>query len=155
MLCPCGSNIVLEACCGVYINEHHTPPTAEALMRSRYTAYTQANMDYIKNTMRGKPLLGFNGNEAALWANHVKWVGLEVKKAFNESEDVAFVEFIATLLDQQKLERIHEISEFHREDGVWYYVDGKNPSKSAIRKPAKNALCPCGSKKKYKNCHAK
>ncbi len=155
MLCPCGSKLELKNCCDVYIQGRQLPPTPEALMRSRYTAYTQANMDYIKKTMRGKPLLGFDAQAASEWAKNVTWVGLEVKKAYSEHEELAYVEFAATLLEQQKLEKIHEISEFHKERGVWVYVDGKNPTKHPTRKPARNAPCPCGSERKYKNCHGK
>lgn len=54
--CPCGSKISYSSCCGLYHSAKAIAPTPEALMRSRYTAYTQANFDYIKATMRGKLL---------------------------------------------------------------------------------------------------
>lgn len=155
MLCPCGSKLELKNCCDLYIHGQQLPPTAEALMRSRYTAYTQANMDYIKKTMSGKPLLGFDVQAASEWAKSVTWVGLEVKNSFSENENLAYVEFVATLFEHQTLEKIHEISEFRKEHGIWVYVDGKNPSKNTTRKPSRNGPCPCGSKKKYKNCHGK
>lgn len=155
MLCPCGSKVDFDHCCGVYISGETNPPTAEALMRSRYTAYSLADMAYINKTMRGKPALGFNEEEAKAWATNVTWMGLEVIRAYDGENNDAFVEFIATLMDKKKLQRIHEISQFEQEDGVWVYVDGKNPQGTKKVVPSQNGPCPCGSEKKYKNCHGK
>ncbi len=46
--CPCHSLKPYEKCCKTFINEVVFPQSPEQLMRSRYTAYTQANMDYIE-----------------------------------------------------------------------------------------------------------
>ena len=48
-LCPCGGPN-LSTCCGPYIAGAAIPDTAEALMRSRYTAYTQRNEAYLRAT---------------------------------------------------------------------------------------------------------
>ncbi|BBD09151.1 SEC-C motif domain-containing protein [Desulfovibrio ferrophilus] len=48
--CPCGSGKEYTACCEPIING--TPaPTAEALMRSRYSAYVVGNIDYIQTSL--------------------------------------------------------------------------------------------------------
>ena len=154
MLCPCCSKLKFTDCCGLYIEGGKTPPNAEALMRSRYTAYTLADMAYISKTMRGKPALGFNQDEARDWAQNVTWVDLEVIRADGE-ENKAFVEFIATLIEKKKVKRIHEISEFECDQNVWIYTDGTNPENTKKITPARNSPCPCGSLKKYKNCHGK
>ena len=48
-VCPCGSGIVLDACCGHY--HAGTPaPDAQTLMRSRYSAYVLGLVDYLVRT---------------------------------------------------------------------------------------------------------
>ena len=64
MTCPCGSGKPLSACCGPYLEGKEDPPTPEALMRSRYTAYTQGNLDYIEKTMKGNTLITWD----VLWS---------------------------------------------------------------------------------------
>ncbi|NER81006.1 MAG: zinc chelation protein SecC, partial [Leptolyngbya sp. SIO1D8] len=49
-LCPCGSQRPFSACCEPYLLGQAIAPTAEALMRSRYTAYCQSNVDYLVAT---------------------------------------------------------------------------------------------------------
>ena len=125
-LCPCGSGLHYSSCCGVHIEGGTPACTPEALMRSRYTAYTMAKIAYIKKTMRGKALSGFNPGEAKRWARRVEWVGLRVLKVVSDSENQGFVEFVASFRDSGVLQSIHEMSEFERAEGVWYYVDGIN-----------------------------
>lgn len=155
-LCPCGSEKAYENCCGLYIDNKQHPQTPEQLMRSRYSAYSLAKIDHIKNTMKGKALIGFNALEAQQWTEQVTWLGLEVIQAEPTTSDVGFVEFAARFRENNKIQVIHEVSEFHREEGFWFYVSGSTKQGSPkIKKPkvARNAPCPCGSGKKYKNCH--
>ena len=151
-LCPCGSNCDYADCCGIYINGIETAPTPEALMRSRYSAYSLAITDYIKITMRGKPVIGFNEDEAKVWAQNIHWIDLSIMGTSSKSPAVGYVEFEARFMDGDKLKCLHETSEFFAENGIWYYVDGvQHPAKQAS--VARNTACPCGSKKKFKNCH--
>jgi SEC-C motif-containing protein len=155
--CPCGTSIAYDLCCGIYIENKQLPQTPAQLMRSRYTAYSLTNIEYIKNTMLGKALLGFNEAEALKWAQSVNWLGLEIIQAEPTSTEVGFVEFIARFMDHEQVKSIHERSEFHKKEHRWFYVDGT--LKKANLKPkklqiARNGPCPCGSGKKYKNCHA-
>jgi len=48
--CPCGSSKVFANCCELYIVGGGVAPTAEYLMRSRYTAYTLRHEDYLLST---------------------------------------------------------------------------------------------------------
>ena len=126
-------------------------------MRSRYTAYSLANVNYIRNTMTGKPLQGFNDVEAAKWAKKVQWMGLNIVKSYMDTVDehTGFVEFIAKYLEGQAIKTIHEISQFQYINNHWYYIDGQHPKNSPPpKKVSRNAPCPCGSQKKFKNCHA-
>jgi SEC-C motif domain protein len=158
--CPCGSPLTYLDCCGLYIEKQHIAPTPEALMRARFSAYTLANTAYIKSTMRGKALAGYNEYESKTWAEQVTWIGLKVINTFPElaQKHIGFVEFIATFEEKKQEKKIHEKSEFQFLDGAWYYVDGEHVLQNS--KPKKiptprNSPCPCGSKKKFKNCHAR
>ena len=126
-------------------------------MRSRYTAYTQANIPYIVKTMRGPAAKNFDAEEAATWAKQVTWLQLEVKQAKTESTK-GLVEFLAHYLQDNKKYCIHELSEFHFEEDQWYYVDGhvtQNNHNNNSAKISRNDPCPCGSTKKYKKCCGK
>ncbi|WP_298625581.1 YchJ family protein [uncultured Legionella sp.] len=156
--CPCGSLANYTQCCGKYIDNQEAPQTPEHLMRSRYSAYSQANIDYIAKTMKGKPLIHFNAQEAKEWAQSITWLHLKVLQSYMETPEKGFVEFAATFIDRNTLKVIHELSEFHKEHDVWFYVDGINkevPSKKTSHKIARNSPCPCGNGKKFKNCHEK
>lgn len=159
-LCPCGSENDYLTCCGVYIKEEALPKTPEALMRSRYTAYTLGNIAYIKKTMRGKPLLNFDDEKVAAWAKNAQWLGLEIIRSSLDAHDenLGFVEFIASFREKNKVRTIHEHSQFQCIDGRWFYKDGQHskPSPSPPKQTTpRNAPCPCGGGKKFKNCHAK
>lgn len=152
--CPCGSNKNYNECCGIYIDEHIKPETPEKLMRSRYTAYTQANIDYILKTMKAPASNHFNAESAKQWAMTVQWLGLEILQTSMFDATKGYVEFMAHFSEQGKKDFIHEISEFHHINGQWYYVDGKHtkPKPSTGIKLGRNDLCFCGSGKKYKAC---
>lgn len=139
--CPCGSQLDFAYCCELYLNGEKIPQTAEALMRSRYTAYTQANITYIQNTMCDKASEGFDSLSAKQWAESVEWQGLTVIHATTDQ-----VTFLAKFESRKKLQVIYERSQFKKINGHWYYVDGTMP------KIKRNEPCPCRSGKKAKHC---
>ncbi len=121
--CPCGANKTRSDCCELYISGKESPSTPEALMRSRYTAYTQANIDYIQKTMRGPAAVSFDADEARRWAEQAEWIDLTViDSSVNQAKGM--VEFIARYRINQQVQEIHERSEFQRVDHSWYYVSG-------------------------------
>jgi SEC-C motif-containing protein len=155
-LCPCQSEQNFDQCCGPFLEQREVPQTPEQLMRSRYTAYSLAKVDYIKQTMKGSPLMSFNSLEAKEWAQRVTWVGLKVIQSYMESSVVGFVEFSARLIERKQLKIIHELSEFHKDGSCWFYVDGlnkQNTSQSQKQNISRTGPCPCGSGRKFKNCH--
>lgn len=152
--CPCDSEKNYLSCCEPFISGKQIPSTPEALMRSRYTAYTMANMDYIKETMRGKPLIGFQEIEATRWAKRVHWIKLNVIQSSIENPNQGHVEFEAIFVEGYRLKSIHENSTFLFEKGRWYYVDGTiSPSTHTEPMISRAMPCPCGSLRKFKNCH--
>ncbi len=115
--CPCGSGQNLESCCGKYIYTAEHAPTAEALMRSRYTANIKKAYKYLADTWHpdNRPDK-MNGGKA-------NWLKLEVISSKTE-EDKAWVEFKAYYGHQDHMHSFHEKSFFNLENGQWLYVDG-------------------------------
>lgn len=122
--CTCGKAQSYDNCCGQYISGKSIPITPEGLMRSRYTAYTQADTDYIVNTMYGNALKDYDKEESKLWAQSITWQRLEVVATSIENANKGFVEYKAYFIDNDEVFIQHEKSEFHKIDGRWFYVDG-------------------------------
>ncbi|POZ61757.1 YchJ family protein [Chromobacterium alticapitis] len=123
--CPCGGES-LAACCGRYHHPDAPPaPTAQALMRSRYSAFALGLEDYLLATWHPSTRPERLGLEED--AGVVKWIGLEIKRceAGLAGDREGTVEFIARCKVGGKAERMHEVSRFVHEDGRWYYVGGK------------------------------
>ena len=123
--CKCGSLKNYSDCCGIYINNDELPASPEQLMRARYTAYATANIDYVVKTMVGKPLDGFDLEAVTSWAKELVWLKLEVIATRLENDNTGFVAFKAYYREQNHDMVLHEISEFKRIDGVWFYSDGQ------------------------------
>jgi SEC-C motif-containing protein len=121
--CPCGTGKAYQDCCDRYISNQEIPSTPEQLMRSRYTAYSQANIDYIVRTMKSPAADNYDVDDAQTWAKEVRWTGLDVVKSSHDAEK-GFVEFKAYYHVGSKKNVLHEVSEFHFKDGRWYYVTG-------------------------------
>ena len=131
--CPCGSGATLNECCRRYISGSERAETPEALMRSRYTAYTMANIPYIQLTMKGKAAVGYQPESAVQWAQSVTWLGLRVLNSYMKGDDRGFVEFVAVFSHEGREQQIHELSEFQKIKGIWYYMDGTLSSEQQKR----------------------
>ncbi len=73
MTCPCGLPQPYADCCGPYVSGWTNAPTAELLMRSRYTAFTRNDEVYLLGTWdpATRPVrIGLNPR--------AKWLGLEI-----------------------------------------------------------------------------
>lgn len=120
--CKCGSKLLYVDCCARFIDDKRLPATPEELMRSRYTAYTQANIDYIAATMCERASIDFDIEDAYLWASSVKWLKLEVIKTYLISDLSGVVEFKAYFRENNKKHCLHEVSEFEVINNRWFYV---------------------------------
>jgi len=120
--CPCGSTKPYAACCGRWHAgpQHLQAPDAEALMRSRYSAYALDLPDYLLATWHAST------RPASLQATEpgLKWLGLEVRRHHALDADHATVEFVARSKLAGRAQRLRESSSFAREGGRWFYVDG-------------------------------
>lgn len=118
--CPCGSGTAYARCCEPFHQGSRPAPTAEALMRSRYSAFVLDLRDYLLASWHAST------RPAALDPAEpgLKWLGLEVRRHDVQDADHATVEFVARSKLAGRAHRLHETSRFVREDGRWYYVDG-------------------------------
>jgi len=159
--CPCGSGADLDECCRPILGGAPAP-TAEALMRSRYTAFVRGDRDHIENTYaweararEARDNVLRPGVTDALPS--VEWVGLKIFDIFRGGvdDDAGMVEFAARYRKDGALLVHRERSNFRREDGRWVYVDGDVIPKVApeqVGKTGRNQPCPCRSVKKFKKC---
>ena len=122
--CPCGAEIDYSVCCARFIEQGELPDTAEQLMRSRYTAFTQSNEPYLLETWHEstRPAsLDFDPDEPTTW------LGLRIDKleAGGVQDERGVVCFVARWrLGGGRVQRLQECSRFVREQGRWFYVDG-------------------------------
>ncbi|MGY0022824.1 YchJ family protein [Streptomyces sp. cg35] len=119
--CPCGLPRPYADCCGRFHSGQAAAPSAEALMRSRYAAFTRRDAAYLLRTWHPdtRPP-GVDFDPALTWA------GLEILET---TEGSAFhqkgtVTFRARYKDSGRAGSLHERSRFVRVDGAWVYVDG-------------------------------
>ncbi|MFZ5444928.1 MAG: YchJ family protein [Myxococcota bacterium] len=149
--CPCGGG-AYASCCGPRHDGSRPAETAEALMRSRYSAFARADVDYLARTQL-KPSEG-TWAETKQWAASVTWLSLEIveRERGGVADDAGVVEFIARYLEGDRVVALRERSTFVRRDGAWIYDAGK-PSVTETR-VERNQPCPCGSGRKFKQCHA-
>ena len=119
--CPCGSGQPFAACCERLIAGTAAAASAEALMRSRYSAYALQREDYLLASWHPST------RPAALdLASELppRWLGLEIKRHQQIDPTHAVVEFVARYKINGRAHRLYETSRFVREGGQWYYVDG-------------------------------
>jgi SEC-C motif-containing protein len=108
-------------CCGRLHSGAENAVTAEALMRSRYSAYVLRLEPYLLATWHATT----RPQELNLAEEtETKWLGLEVRRHNQQDETHATVEFVARYRIDGRGHRLHEISRFLRSGGRWYYVDG-------------------------------
>jgi len=111
----------LEQCCGRYL-AGEPAPDAEALMRSRYTAYVLGDEAHLLATWHPETRPDSLGLATE---GGPRWLGLTVKRHVVTAPDRAEVEFVARYRAGGRGHRMHESSRFVREHGRWYYVDGE------------------------------
>jgi SEC-C motif domain protein len=132
--CPCGTARAFGECCGPYLSGQAVAPNAEALMRSRYTAFTKRDDAYLLTSWHAstRPATVDLADDAA-----GKWIGLEVKRSAAIDADSAIVEFVARYKVGGRAQRLHEVSRFVREQGRWYYVSAVTSTPAPSPPPAR------------------
>lgn len=157
--CACGGPEAYADCC-LPLHEGAPAPTAERLMRARYSAFVHGRIDYLERSSCARLRAEFDHDTAAAWSRESVWLGLEVlsTRSGGEGEETGEVEFVAHYRQGESELRHHERARFRRERGAWTYVDGQvvSASKPVVlgERPGRNDPCPCGSGRKFKRCCA-
>lgn len=156
-LCCCGSENTFGQCCGPLL-AGKPAATAEALMRSRYSAFVCGRMDYLKETLAPEAREDYNPEETEQWVKKSHWLGLEIRATTEggAADKEGTVEFVARYKLANKHFAHHELASFRKDaTGRWQYLDGvinPQPQQRVSAKIGRNDPCPCGSGKKYKKC---
>jgi SEC-C motif domain protein len=117
--CPCGSRMSYERCCERW-HGGEAAQDAEALMRSRYSAFALGLEEYLLATWHAST----RPAELTPGALQRRWLGLKVLRHEPLAEDRAVVAFVARFKAGGRAHELRETSRFVREDGRWLYVDG-------------------------------
>ena len=156
--CPCQSGLAYDDCCGPVIRGERPAATPTALMRSRYSAFARKEIEHLKQSLHPDLRSDHDPEATRRWAEKSEWTGLEIVATAGggTDDDAGTVEFVATYRQKGTTLTHHELAEFKRHQGRWYYTDGKMVTPGTQRnegpKIGRNDPCPCGSGKKYKKC---
>lgn len=120
--CPCDSGRTYDDCCRPYHRDPGSAPTAETLMRSRYSAFVKGLASYLLHTWHPAT------QPASLQLDdRIEWTGLEVLAAQDGGPEDrrGMVEFVARFTRDGEPGSLHEISRFRRQGDTWLYVRGR------------------------------
>ena len=123
--CPCGRTdargraLRFADCCSPCLDQQRPASEAEALMRSRYSAFVLGRAECLRATWHASTCPAQLDLDPA-----AKWLGLEERVHHCIDLDHAQVEFVARFRVAGRAVRQHERSRFVREQGCWWYVDG-------------------------------
>ncbi|WP_374546192.1 YchJ family protein [Rhodoblastus sp.] len=161
-LCPCRAASqdphAFSDCCGPYLARTKNPPTAETLMRSRYSAFARGDVDYLYDTLAEDQRGDFDRAATSDWANKSEWLGLDILAVEDggEGDPTGTVSFVAHFSRDGKKLTHRERSLFRRDgEGRWRFareLPMKGETVVLGAQPGRNDPCPCGSGKKYKKC---
>lgn len=157
--CPCASKKSFSDCCEPYITGKSPAPTAEALMRARYSSYATGNIDFIETSQAPDSPHDFDRKGAEEWSKKSTWKGLTIvgSKDGGPDDTTGAVNFVAEYSQDGKDYAHEEFATFRKEGGHWLFVEGRSPKPdtyvNAEPKLGRNDPCHCGSGKKFKKCH--
>ena len=117
--CPCGTGLAFGECCGRFLSGAATAPTAQQLMRSRYTAFVVGDVAYLLATWHPST------RPARLELDPgIAWRSLEIVRTERGGplDREGVVEFAARYRADGERGVQRETSRFVRDDR-WRYVD--------------------------------
>ncbi len=156
--CPCGSGLAYSECCEPVIRGLRQAETAEQLMRSRYSAYAKAEIEYLRESLHPDHRGDYDPKSTRQWSESADWQQFEIvrSEAGGRDDSEGRIEFIATFSQDGTKMRHHEIASFRKVNGRWFLEGGEGVAqKPVVRstpKVGRNEPCPCGSGKKMKKC---
>lgn len=149
--CPCGLNRPFDECCAPII-EGVPASTAEALMRSRYSAFVKRKLDHVERTHAPEVRDDFNRAEAERLAEESELKGLKICSV-KETGDTAAIEFSMKIRQDKKEVIKTALSHFRCDRGKWFFVRSEPVKRQQrVSKVGRNDPCPCQSGKKAKKC---
>jgi SEC-C motif domain protein len=162
--CPCRAKdpepLPYAQCCAPILEAGKPAPTAEALMRARYSAFALGKIDFLYDSLAPESRHDFDRKAVQHWSSQSQWLGLEILSTEGgmAGDKEGYVEFVAHFSLEGKEQAHRERSKF-REDETngWYFLEEANRKPEPVvkgRQPGRNDPCPCGSGKKYKKCCA-
>ncbi len=128
-ICPCGSFKKYKKCCKPFHDKITSPKTALELMKSRFSAFSLCNSEYIIfSTHQNNPdftqdLKSWN-NDILNFSKNTRFEKLEILE-FIDGEVESFVTFKATLFQDKNDISFIEKSRFLKTEEIWKYVDGQ------------------------------
>lgn len=149
--CFCGNALAFEQCCQPLIQGAKPAEHAEALMRSRFSAYTVENYQYILDTYATSERANLSVETLKDSAVDTHWLSLKVIDHQSKNQN-AQVEFKAFYQVDKCFYLMHERSEFVLEANEWRYSTGAIQPDSGEIKLQRNDPCICQSGKKFKKC---
>ena len=149
--CFCGNQFTFKKCCGPIIGGEINAVNAEALMRSRFSAYVLKKYPYILQTYAPTQRSKLSENELADNAQDTHWLTLQVL-SHKYQQKTAQVEFKAFYKIGHFYYVMHELSNFIFEQEKWFYTNGVIQKGSGDYTPQRNSQCLCSSGKKFKKC---
>lgn len=120
--CPCGLPATYGECCGRFHSGEATAPTAELLMRSRYSAFVAHNEAYLLRTWHPSTRPRHLEIDPGMQWTRLEILDTEEGSPFHSSGTVTFR---ARFRHHGKRGALHERSRFERHGGAWVYVDGE------------------------------
>ncbi|WP_282784910.1 YchJ family metal-binding protein [Nocardia sp. CC201C] len=119
--CPCGSSAPYAQCCGPLHRGEGRAATAEALMRSRFSAFAVGDEAYLLRSWAPETRPATVEFEPGM-----RWEALEIVGSTGGGpfHTAGTVEFRAHYRAHGRAGTLHEHSRFRRDDGAWVYVDG-------------------------------
>jgi SEC-C motif-containing protein len=126
-LCPCGSNDSFNQCCEPILDGVRKASSAEALMRSRYTAFAVGNVDYLIKTTAKEKRAKDDRKVLNQQVKSTTWLGLtiEATSAGSPLDQTGTVTFRASFQSGPEKGVLHECSRFRKDPEGWVYVDGE------------------------------
>jgi SEC-C motif-containing protein len=148
----CGVGSTFETCCGQYINGQYAAPTAEALMRSRYSAFCIGHADYLLSSLHPSKRVSESRESLERSFSDTEWCSLRIlsSKGGYAGDTSGEVEFAAFYQQADSFGQLRERSRFVYENNQWLYCDGDI---LPALKLGRNDVCWCGSGRKFKKCH--
>ncbi len=162
--CPCRKSadkpLSYAECCEPYVTGQAKAPSAEALMRARYSAFAMGKIDYLIDTVAPEERSDIERGSLEAWSRESEWHGLDIVETVegrpgNKTGIVEFVAHFTRAGDEREAHHERSTFRYDDKDACWYFVDGARPKGRTIVKGAqigRNDPCSCGSGKKYKKC---